>query len=216
MERWESAVSQYEEKSKNKMNDEIKVAANRLRTFEDARREVVTYVEKQFGFKIRDSKPSDMGLREHSEVGAVHSLLSVEGNGSSVSRMGCFKCDGAQFQRDSNASTNAGTRLSGKGNQGKSWSESESSITGRGKGQENNGKSIGRFLWTGEGAIHVSKGSGNSEILKTVISDLENLKSETSPENQESVQMGQVCVTETSLIHEEWSPDEKEQRLEFG
>ena len=26
MERWESAVSQYEEKSKNKMNDEIKLA----------------------------------------------------------------------------------------------------------------------------------------------------------------------------------------------
>ena len=67
MERWESAVSQYEEKSKNKMNDEIKLAglealvskelekhlilnSNRLRTFEDARREVVTYVEKQFGF----------------------------------------------------------------------------------------------------------------------------------------------------------------------
>ena len=51
----------------NKMNDEIKRAglealvteeveehlilnSNRLRTFEDARREVVTYVERQFGF----------------------------------------------------------------------------------------------------------------------------------------------------------------------
>ena len=67
MERWESAVSLYEEKSKNKMNDEIKLAglealvpkelekhlilnSNRHRTFEDARHEVVTYVEKQFGF----------------------------------------------------------------------------------------------------------------------------------------------------------------------
>ena len=75
MERWESAVS-HEEKTKNKMNDEIKLAglealvpkelekhlilnSNRFRTFEDARREVVTYEEKQFGFKIRDSKPSD-------------------------------------------------------------------------------------------------------------------------------------------------------------
>ena len=28
-------------------------------------------------------------------------------------------------------------------------------------------------------------------------------------ETQESVQMGQVCITETSLIHEEWSPDER-------
>ena len=34
------------------------------------------------------------------------------------------------------------------------------------------------------------------------------MKSETSSENQESIQMGQVCITETSLIHKEWSPDE--------
>ena len=76
MERWESAVSQYEEKSKKKMNNEIKWAgpealvpkelekhlilnSNRLRTVEDARRAVVTYVEKQFDFEIRDYKPSD-------------------------------------------------------------------------------------------------------------------------------------------------------------
>ena len=63
---------------KGKMNDEIKLAGlealvpkelekhlilnsshltlnlNRLRTFEDARREVVTYVEKKFGLRIRD------------------------------------------------------------------------------------------------------------------------------------------------------------------
>ena len=43
----------------------------------------MTYVEAKFGFKIRDSKPSDTGLREHSEVGAVNSLLSVEGRESS-------------------------------------------------------------------------------------------------------------------------------------
>ena len=90
------------------MNDEVKLVrlealvpkefethlilnSNCLRTFEDARREVVTDVERQFGFyKIRDSVPSDTGLREHSEVGAVSSLLSVEGKGSSVSRVGCF------------------------------------------------------------------------------------------------------------------------------
>ena len=45
---------------------------------------------------------------------------------------------------------------------------------------------------------------GNGKTLKTGISDLENLESETSPENQEPVQMGQVSI----LIHEEWSPDE--------
>ena len=60
MERWESAVSQYEENLKNKMNDEIKLAglealvpkelekhlilnSSCFRTIEDARREVVTY-----------------------------------------------------------------------------------------------------------------------------------------------------------------------------
>ena len=60
---------------------------------------------------------------------------------------------------------NAGKQSSGKGNQGKSWSKSESSITG--KGNENNAKSTGRFLWTSEGAIQVSKGSGNGKALKT-------------------------------------------------
>ena len=76
------------------MNDEIKLAglealvpkelekhlilnSKRLRTFEDARHEVVTYVEKQFFFLIRDFKPSDTGLREHSVVGAANSLSLV-------------------------------------------------------------------------------------------------------------------------------------------
>ena len=111
-----------------------------------------------------------------------------------------IKCDGAHFQRDCSASKNAGKQSSGKHNQGKSWSKSESSIPGREDGQENNGKPKGKSQGT-EGAIQV-------KTLKTGISDLENLKSETSTENQESVQMGQVCTTETSWIHEEWSPDE--------
>ena len=41
---------------------------------EDARLEIVTYVEAKFGFRISDSKPSDTGSREHSDsmdVGAV-------------------------------------------------------------------------------------------------------------------------------------------------
>ena len=70
MERWESIVSHYEKKLKNKMNDEIKLAglealvpeepenhpilnSNRLRTFEDARREVVTHVKAELGLRIR-------------------------------------------------------------------------------------------------------------------------------------------------------------------
>ena len=67
IERWESVVSQYEKMLKNKMNDEIKLAglevlvpeelekhvilnSDRVRTSEDARREVVTFVEAKFGF----------------------------------------------------------------------------------------------------------------------------------------------------------------------
>ena len=70
-------------KLKGKFDDEIKLAglepllpeelekylmltSSRMRTFEDARLEIVTYVEAKFGLRIRDSKPSDTGLRGHS------------------------------------------------------------------------------------------------------------------------------------------------------
>ena len=52
--------------------------SNRLRTFEDARLDIVTYVEAKFGLRIRDSKPSDTSLRKYSDpmdVGAVNSLV---------------------------------------------------------------------------------------------------------------------------------------------
>ena len=86
IERWESNVSRYEKKLMDKLADEIKLAglealvpeeleehlilnSNRLRTLEDARLEVVTYMEAKFGLRIRDSKPSDTGfawtLRSH-------------------------------------------------------------------------------------------------------------------------------------------------------
>ena len=78
IERWESDVSRYEKKMKDKLDDEIKLAgleslvpeelekhlilnSNRLRTFEDARLAVVTYVEAKFGLRIRDANPSDTG-----------------------------------------------------------------------------------------------------------------------------------------------------------
>ena len=96
IERWESDVSRYEKKMKDKLDDEIKLAgleslvpeelekhlilnSNRLRTFEDARLEVMTYVEAKFGLRIRDSKPSETGARGHSDpmdVDAVNSLSS--------------------------------------------------------------------------------------------------------------------------------------------
>ena len=112
IERWESFVSRYEKKMRDKLDDEIKLAgleslvpeelekhlilnSNRLQTFEDARLEVVTYVEAKFGLRTRDSKPSDTGARGHSDptdVDAVNSLSlsSGKGNGSSSPRDGCF------------------------------------------------------------------------------------------------------------------------------
>ena len=80
IERWGSYVSRYEKKLKDKSDDEIKLAnlealvpeelemhlifnSSRLRTFEDARLEVVAYVDAKFGLGISDSKLSDTGSR---------------------------------------------------------------------------------------------------------------------------------------------------------
>ena len=105
-----------------KLEKHLILNSNRLRTFEDARLEVVTYVEAKFGLRIRDSKPSDIGSRGHSdpmEVGAVNSLSSVKGKGSPSLRDGCSKCGGAHFQRDCSARKNTGKQSSGKGKQSK-------------------------------------------------------------------------------------------------
>ena len=103
-------MSRHEKKLKDKFDDEIKLAglealvpeqlekhlilnSIRLRTFEDTRLEVVTYVEAKLGLTIRDSKPSDTGARGHSDpidVDAVNSLSSAKGKGSSSPRDGCL------------------------------------------------------------------------------------------------------------------------------
>ena len=76
IERLESHVSLNETKLKDTSDEEIKLAGlealvpeemeiyltlnkNRLRTFEDTRLEIVTYVEAKFGLRIRDSKPNE-------------------------------------------------------------------------------------------------------------------------------------------------------------
>ena len=117
-------MSRHEKKMKDKLNDEITLTgleslvpeelekhlilnSNRLRTFEDARLEVVTYMEAKFGLRIRDSKPSDTGARGHSDpmdVDAVNSLSRLaQEKGASSPRDGCVKCGGAYFLRDCNA-----------------------------------------------------------------------------------------------------------------
>ena len=69
-------------------------------------------MEKQSGFFLfGDSKPSDKGWREHSEVGAVNSVVSRR---KRVIRFacGCFKCHGAHFNETAlQARTQAGNCL---------------------------------------------------------------------------------------------------------
>ena len=121
---------------KDKLDDEIKLTglealvreelekhlilnSNRLRTFEDARLEIVTYVEAKFGLRIRDSKRIDTGSRGHSDpmdVDAVNSVSSGTGKGSSSPRDGCFKFGGAHFQRQCNVHA---TPRKGNGKKGK-------------------------------------------------------------------------------------------------
>ena len=215
IERWESCVSRYEKKMKEKLDHEIKLAgleslvpeelekhlilkSNRCRTFEDAHLEVATYLEAKFGLRILDSKPSDKGARRHSDpmdVDALNSLSSREGNGSSSPRDGCFKCGGAHFQRDCNARKNTGKQSSGKGKQSKSWSKSE----GKGKSKENKGKSTGKSKGS-KGAKRSQKG----KTSKTGLSGHENSKSETSSETQESAP---TCTADTSW-NDCWNCDE--------
>ena len=112
-------MSRHEEKLKDKVDDEMKLVglealvleelekplilnSNRLRTFEDARLEIVTYVESTVGLTIRYSKPTVTGSRGHSDP-MVSSLSSGKGIGSSS------KCGGVFFfSRDCNAPKGCG------------------------------------------------------------------------------------------------------------
>ena len=106
-------------------------------------------------------------------------------------------CGGAHFQRDCNARKSKGKQSSGKGKQSKSWSTSE----GKGNSKENKEKFKGKSKGT-KGAIRGAKGSHKGKTSKTGLSNLENLKSETSSETQESAQ---TYPTDNSWIHDGWS-----------
>ena len=145
------------------MDDEIKLAglealvpeelekhlilnSNRLRTFENARLEVVTYVEAKLGMRIRDPKPSDTGFLEHSDpmdVGTVKmSALSRQAkeNGHQIRAMGVLSAV-STFSTRLHASKNNSKQTFHRSNQSKSWSTKESSISGKGKSKENHGNS---------------------------------------------------------------------------
>ena len=108
------------------------------------------------------------------------------------------------YQRDCNARKSTGKQSSGKGKQSKSWSKNE----GKGKTKENEGKSKGQSKGT-KGA----KGSHKCKTSKTGLSCLENSKSETSSETQESAQ---TCPTGNSWVHDGWSLDERNDGWSFG
>ena len=201
------------EKLKGKMDDEIKRAgleswvpeelenhlifnSNLFKTFEDARSKVATCVEEKFVLRIRDFKPSEASFCERSDptdVGFFSSLLSVKGKWSSDPSGGCLNCVPTHFQRDCNARNNMCKQMFGKGNQNKAWSMSEPSISGKGKGEENQGKSKG----LSKGTKSENKGAKGS------------CKGKTS-------EMGQVDTDDMSWIHEKWNLDERNDGWSFN
>ena len=216
-------MSRYEKKLNNKMDDEIKAClealvpeelekhlilnSNRLRTFEDARLEIVTYVEAKFGVRIRDSKPSDTGLREHSDPhGCWCGQLSLVSQRKRVIKSARWEFLGAVEHiingTAMQARTPASNRLA-KAIRGSHGPRASPQSQGKGTSKEHNGK----FKRQSKGSKG-AEGSGKGKTSKTGISSLEHLKSETSSETQESVHMGHVYTTDTSWIHDEWSPDE--------
>ena len=127
---------------KDKLDDEIELAGLEALVPEELekhlilisnrlRQDIVTYVEAKFGFRIRESKPSDTVPQGQSDPMDVRSLSSGKGKGSSSPRDGCFKCGGEHFQRACNALKGNDKQSSGKGKQSKSWSERD--IKGKSK-----------------------------------------------------------------------------------
>ncbi|CAK0855964.1 unnamed protein product [Prorocentrum cordatum] len=117
IERWENYVSRYEKKVNHAMDDELKLAgfealvpeelekhlimnANRLQTYDQARLEVVTYVEAKTGLRIRDKKPSDnMSTDPDAMDTSALSLNSLKG-GKKGPKGGCYNCGGNHFAKD--------------------------------------------------------------------------------------------------------------------
>ena len=104
------------------------------------------------------------------------------------------------FNETAHARKSTGKQSSGKGKQSKSWSKSE--VKGRSK--ENKWKSKGKSKGI-KGTIQGANCSHKGKTSKTGLSSLQNSKSETSSETQESAQ---TCPTDNSLIHDGWSPYE--------
>ena len=107
-------------------------------------------------------------------------------SGHQIRTVGVLRVMQHIFQRDCNASKNMCKQMSGKGNQSKSSSMSEPSISGKGKGKENQGKSKGQSTGT-KSENKSAKGSCEGKLSET----------------------GQDDAADTSWIHEQLSLDER-------
>ena len=214
-------MSRYEKKLKDKMDDEIKLAGLEALVHEELEKHLIDTLLKSLAnfrgcapgdrdvrggeiwLRIRDSKPSDTGSRGHTDF--INILMRstlfrlTKEKRSSRPRDGCFKCGGVHFQRDWNAHKGTGKQGSGKGKQSKSWFKSEAN----GNSKENKGQSKGQSRGT-KGATDSHKG----KTWKTGLSSLEESKSETSWDTQETAQ---TCPSDTSWNDgwncDEWSDD---------
>ena len=167
--------------------------SNRLRTFEDARLEVVTHMEAKFGLRIR----SDTDLREHSEPMDVGQSNE---KGHQVRAMGVLSAVEHIFNE-----TAMQTRTPASNRLAKAIRASHGpSVSPQSQAKARVKRTVEKITGQSKG----SKGSGKGKTLKTGISGLENLKTETGSETQKSVHMGQVYTTDQSWIHDEWSLDE--------
>ena len=212
-------MSRYEKKMKDKLDDEMKLAgleslvpeelvkhlilnSTCLRTFEDARLEVVTYVEAKFGLRISASKPSDTGARGHSDsmdVDAVNSLVWQRQKGHRVRVMGVLSAMEHIFTE---------TAMHAKAQVNNRMAKANRASHGPRVSPHSQEKArVKKIMEKTKGTKSSNQGvksSHKGKTSKTGLSCLENSKSGTSSETQES---GQTCPTDTSW-NEGWNGDE--------
>ena len=196
------------------MDDEIKLAGlealvpeelekhlilntNRLRTFKDARLEIVTHVEAKFGLRVRDSKPSDTGSREHSDpldVDAASSLSRLaKEKGHRVRVMGVVSAVEHIFNETdmhARAQTSNRTAKANTASHGPRVSPHSQAQARVKKTMENPKEPKARTK-----DPKVPKAQARAKTSKAGPSGLANSKSEASSDIQESAQ---TCTTDTS------------------
>ena len=147
--------------------------SNHLRTFEDARSEIVTYVEEKFGLRIRDSKRSKAELCKRSDpIHVVSSLQSGKGKWSSDPRVGCFWMMQHVFDETAMQARTCASKCLAKAIRA----------------------SHGPRVKTKERAKRTME-NPKEPRMRTKVSGLENSKSQASSDTQESAQ---TCPTDTS------------------